>query len=180
MKLRPRVLLMATLLLMQGCATQYSVTEGELERYLNDELSREYQTAEGEQISAQMTLADISVNIDSDAVSIDTRSSFKVKTPLMPLRADLNLSFSAVPWYDRQDHGLYLKNVTLQKVEARPEQLEEVLVPLSREVMEFVRLYLENQPVYKLDDKGWKEELLRDFAQEIQLKPGKLELVLKP
>ncbi|ADN74522.1 protein of unknown function DUF1439 [Ferrimonas balearica DSM 9799] len=179
--MRVLTLLLVTLGL-GGCAASYSVTETELEGYLNNALRKEQRAELNPGLSATMTLSDIDVTIGDEAerVAIRTRSSVKVKTPLIPLRAELAFTFSAKPWYDSDDHSVYLKDVALSEVSASPEELEQLLIPLSREAMQVVKLYLENQPVYQLDQQGWKEDLLRQFGRELKVSPGQLEFVLKP
>ncbi|MBY5992082.1 DUF1439 domain-containing protein [Ferrimonas balearica] len=177
-----KIWIAALTLLLAGCATSYTVTESELEGYLNDALRKERSAELSPGLSATMTLSDIAVTIGDqpDRVAIQTRSSVKIDTPLIPLRAQLAFTFSAKPWYDRSDHSLYLQEVELSGVKASPEELEQMLIPLSREAMQFVRLYLENQPVYQLDQQGWREDLLRQFGEELKVRPGKLEFVLRP
>lgn len=179
--MRVLTLLLVTLGL-GGCAASYTVTESELEGYLNDALRKEQKAELSPGLSARMTLSDIEVTIgeEPDRVAIRTRSSVKVNTPLIPLRAELAFTFNATPWYDRNDHSLYLRDVSLSDVSASPKELEQALIPLSREAMQVVQLFLENQPVYQLDQQGWQEDLLRQFGRELKVQPGQLEFILKP
>ncbi|SHH99166.1 DUF1439 domain-containing protein [Ferrimonas marina] len=167
--------------LLGGCAASYSVTESELEGYLNRQLKQEHQSREGP-LGAKMVLSDMQVTIGQqpDKVAISARSEMALTTPIFPLRANLDLTFSATPWYNPDDHSIYLKHLELDEVRATPKEIEQVLIPFSREAMQFISLFLQNQPIYTLDDKGWQQDLLRQFGKEIQVKPGKLTFVLQP
>ncbi len=165
-----------------GCASHYSVTESELSAHLNRQLRSETELVADRLLQATLMLSDIEVKIGKtpNRVTVIADSRLQVKTPLLPLRAQVQFEFEARPWYDRVDHSLYLQELTLVSMDATPEQLTQLMLPVSQEAMQYLRLYLENQPVYRLDQKGWKEDLLRRFGKEIQIHPGRLEFVLKP
>ncbi|GAA5193425.1 DUF1439 domain-containing protein [Ferrimonas gelatinilytica] len=167
---------------LTGCASHYSVSESELSQHLNRHLRSETELSADRFLRATLTLSDIDVQIGRtpDRVTVTADSRLSVKTPLVPLKARVEFEFEARPWYDRGDHSVYLQELTLVRMEATPRQLEQLILPASQEAMRFVRLYLESQPVYRLDQKGWKEDLLRRFGKEIQIQPGRLEFVLRP
>ncbi|GAA4900821.1 DUF1439 domain-containing protein [Ferrimonas pelagia] len=169
-------------LLLGGCATSYSVSESELEGHLNRQLRSEQKIEGSGLLGAELTFSDIQVEIgqETDRVSVAAHSRIKVNTPLIPLRAGLELQFKATPWYDNTDHSIYLRDLELANIEASPKELEQMLLPLSREAMQWVQLYLENQPIYKLEEQGWQQDILRKFGKEIRIRPGKLEFVLEP
>ncbi|WP_028116239.1 DUF1439 domain-containing protein [Ferrimonas senticii] len=178
-----RLLVVAASTLLAACSTTYSVTEAELEGYLNQQLRKQHDAVQSKApLGASFVLGDTSVKIgaDSDKVAVTSSARVQLDTPIIPLRAGLSLEFKAKPYYDPVEQAIYLRDVELSTVEASPKQVEALLKPLGQQTSQWLSLILQSQPVYTLDQNDWRQELIGQFGREIKVKPGKLEFILKP
>lgn len=172
-----RLLAVSALLLLSGCVSQYSISEGEMASYLNKEIGLEVKDNSGP-LGARVSVNQIEVKLGhkADTMAITATSLAEVKTPLIPLRATLTTTFEAKPWYDKQAHGVYLRDLQLVDVSANPAELKRLLQDLAPELMRVVRSFLESQPVYVLDTQDSAQAKLAEMTERITVKPGKLVL----
>lgn len=176
-------LIVAAATLLSACSSTYSVSEKELEDYLNEKLRQQHLSEQADkQFGAEFVLADTQVQVgaEPDTVAVTSSARIKLNTPIIPLRAGLSLEFKAKPYYDPVEQAIYLRDVELNAVEASPKQIEGVLKPLGQQTSQWLSVILQNQPVYTLDKTDWRQELIGDFTRDIKVKPGKLEFVLQP
>ncbi|MCE9686058.1 DUF1439 domain-containing protein [Shewanella sp. AS16] len=171
---------LALLLGLSGCASQYSVSQREVEQYLNREIHFEVTEGSGP-IKVDIRLNDIRVTLGHkpDTMAVTAMTRLSLHTPLFPLRASLSASFEAKPWYDSQSHGVYLRDLNLVGVESSPKDLGQALSRATPQLMSFLRHYLETQPVYVLDTKDSNQALMAKMAKSLEVQPGKLVLQLK-
>ncbi|QIZ78496.1 DUF1439 domain-containing protein [Ferrimonas lipolytica] len=179
---RTRALLIAASALLAACSTSYSITEGELEGYLNKQLRQQHVSEGNKDLGVDLVLGDTEVNIgdEADTVSVTSSARLKLNTPIIPLRAGISLSFKARPYYDPVEQAIYLKDVELADISASPSQVESILKPIGMQTGEWVGAILQNQPIYSLDNTDWRQELIGKFGRELKVSPGKLEFVLQP
>lgn len=175
-----RLLVVANTLLLSACVSQYSISEREMEQYLNKEIHFEAKQGNGP-IGAEIRLNDIDVTLgakpDTMAVSASTRVT--LRTPIFPLSASLKANFEAKPWYDKTNHSVYLRELQLVSVESEPKDIERALSSITPQVMSFITRFLETQPVYVLDTKDSNQALMAKMTERIEVKPGKLILNFK-
>ncbi|WP_394205607.1 DUF1439 domain-containing protein [Shewanella waksmanii] len=173
-----RLLLLSVLLLLTGCVSQYSISERELEGYLSKEIH--FEVNQGNQLfGIELTIAEIEVNLGDkpDIMAVTAHSLVKVRNPIMPIGAELTTTFEAKPWYDPDKHAVYLKDLSLTKVESTPDDIEKAISPVAPQMMGFVRHFLETQPVYVLDTQNGNQALLAEMTKRIEVAPGKLKLI---
>ncbi|MDR8526071.1 MULTISPECIES: DUF1439 domain-containing protein [Shewanella] len=165
-------------LLLTGCVSQYSITEKELEGYLNDEMH--FEVKQGNQIfGIDLRVNDIKVTLGDkpDTMGVSAVTLVRVRNPMLPINADLVTQFEAQPWYDATNHSVYLRNLQLVKVESKPKDIEKAIGSIAPQLMGFLTQFLETQPVYVVDMKESKQALVADMTKRIEVKPGKLVLV---
>ncbi|WP_051484694.1 DUF1439 domain-containing protein [Shewanella waksmanii] len=175
--LKSAPLILATLLLT-GCVSQYSISERELEGYLSDEIH--FEVKQGNQFfGIELTIAEIDVNLGDkpEIMAVTAHSLVKVRNPIMPFKAEVTTTFEAKPWYDPDKHAVYLKDLSLTKVESTPDDIEKAINPVAPQMMGFVRHFLETQPVYVLDTQDGNQALLAEMTKRIEVVPGKLKLI---
>lgn len=177
-------LLLASLVFMcaslTGCATNYSISQGELTDYLNKEMN--YEVKQGNQfIGTKIKLNKVAVILGEtpNTMKVITNSEVAITNPLLPLRATLNASFEAEPWYDNNNHSIYLKNLRLVDVQSTPKDIEKIVKDIGPQLMGFVSRFLETQPVYVLDKQDDNQALAAKLVDKIEVKPGKLVFVFK-
>ncbi|MCL1039879.1 DUF1439 domain-containing protein [Shewanella submarina] len=173
-------LMAAGLMLLSGCAAQYSISQQELTDYLNKEISFDVKQGSGI-VSANLKLNQVEVRLGEkpDTMTVLADSSITISNPLLPLRATLTAEFEAKPWYDKHNQGIYLKDLQLTKVASNPKDLEVAIKGVAPELMRYIRGFLETQPVYVLNRQETNQAMLANLTEEIKVKPGKLVLVFK-
>ncbi|ABV85552.1 DUF1439 domain-containing protein [Shewanella pealeana] len=175
-----KVALTSALLLLTGCVSQYSITEKELETYLNDEMH--FEVKQGNKIfGVELHVNDIKVTLGEkpDTMAVSAVTIVNVRNPLMPINANLVTEFEAEPWYDATDNSVHLRNLQLVKVESKPQDIEKAIGSIAPELMRFLTQFLETQPVYVLDTKESNQALIADITKRIEVKPGKLVLIFE-
>jgi hypothetical protein len=168
-------------LLLGACATQYSVSEAEMQQYLNRELRIDAKQSKGP-MGAEFRLLDVKVRLGEkpETMAVSAHSRITLKTPLMPLSANLRATFEAKPWYNSDNHSIYLRELKLVEVESDPRELQQALNLVSPQLMAAISRLLETQPVYVLDTKDSNQALMAKMTKRIEVQPGKLALIFKP
>jgi len=167
--------------LLSGCATQYSISEREMEQYLSKEIHFEVKQ-DTQLIGAEIRINDIAVRLGEkpDTMSVSATTKVTINNPLLPLNAHLTTTFEAKPWYDNKTHSVYLRQLELVKVESTPKDIERAINSATPQLMSYLRVFLENQPVYVLDTKDSNQALMAKMTESIQVVPGKLVLKFTP
>ncbi|ABI70051.1 DUF1439 domain-containing protein [Shewanella frigidimarina] len=163
------------LLLLTGCASQYSITESEIEQYLNKDMH--FEVKQGNKlIGVSLKLNDMQVVLGAkpNTMAVTAATMITVNNPLLPIHAKLKTTFEAVPWYDSNTKSVYLRQLTLVKVESEPADIERYISQATPQLMGFLRNYLENQPVYTLDTRDSNQALMAKMTKEIAVQQGKL------
>lgn len=167
-----------TMLLLTGCVSQYSITEEELEGYLSDEIH--FEVKEGNQlfgIEMRINNIDVKLGHKPDTMSVTADSIIKVKNPLVPFKANMKTTFEAEPWYDAQNHSVYLKQLKLISIESDPKNIEKAVKQVAPQMMRFLTNFLETQPVYVLDTSESNQAFIADMTKQIKVELGKLKLI---
>jgi len=163
------------LLLLTGCASQYSITESDIEQYLNKDMH--FEVKQGNKlIGVSVTLNDMQVVLGAkpNTMAVTAATVIIVNNPLMPIHAKLKTTFEAVPWYDSATKSVYLRQLDLVNVTSEPADIERYISQATPQLMRFLRHYLENQPVYTLDTRDSNQALMAKMTKEIAVQQGKL------
>ena len=180
MKKLSRTICLGLTVLLGGCASQYSITEREMEQYLSKEIH--FEVKQGNQlVGIDVRINDISVKLGQkpDTMSVSASTKVSINNPIFPLNAKLTTTFEAKPWYDSATHSIYLRQLELVKVESTPKDIERAMSSATPQVMGYLRQFLENQPVYVLDTQDSNQALMAKMAESLQVAPGKLVLKFK-
>lgn len=163
---------------LTACISQYSVSESELEQYLDNEVKFELNEGSG-LFGIQMKLNDIQVRLGNkpNTMAVTAVTKVSLQNPLLPVSTSLSTEFEAQPWYDASDHSVYLRNLQLVKVKSSPRELGQAVENLVPQLMTFLRYQLEQQPVYVLDTSDENQAKIAELVSEIKVLPG--ELVFK-
>ena len=170
-----KTLWLGLLLLLTGCASQYNITESEIEQYLNKEMH--FEVKQGNRlIGVSLKLNDMQVVLGAkpNTMAVTAATVITVNNPLLPIHAKLKTTFEAEPWYDSNNKSVYLRQLTLVKVESKPADIERYIHQATPELMAFLRNYLENQPVYTLDIRNNNQALMAKMTKEIAVQKGQL------
>ncbi|MBB1270955.1 DUF1439 domain-containing protein [Shewanella sp. SR44-3] len=163
------------LLLLTGCASQYSITESEIEQYLNKDMH--FEVKQGNQlIGVSVKLNDMQVVLGQkpNIMAVTAATAIKVNNPLVPIQAKLKTTFEAEPWYDSKTKSVYLRQLNLIKVESDPKDIERYITQITPQLMGFLRNYLQTQPVYTLDVNDSNQALMAKMTKALEVQQGKL------
>ncbi|WP_371998378.1 MULTISPECIES: DUF1439 domain-containing protein [unclassified Shewanella] len=170
-----KTILICCMLLLTGCASQYSITESEVEDYLNNEMH--YEVSQGNQIfGLQLKLNDMEVELGHkpNTISVTALTEMGVKNPFKSISADMEITFEAEPWYDVESKSIFLKKLDLVSVKSEPADIEQMLKPITPQLMIFLRTFLESQPVYVLDTNDSNQALMASMTKAIEVQKGKI------
>ena len=170
-----KTIILGLLLLLTGCANQYSITESEIEQYLNKDMHFEVQQG-NRLIGLSLKLNDMQVKLGAkpNTMAVTAATMITVNNPLMPIHAKLKTTFEAIPWYDSNTKSVYLRQLDLVEVESEPADIERYITQATPQLMGFLRHYLETQPVYTLDTRDSNQALMAKMTKEIAVQQGKL------
>lgn len=162
-----------------GFLAPFAVTETQINDYLAQKANIRDQFRFPGLFSIDYQLQDLTAHIGQHAekrVEIDGSMHGVFKLQDKQFAAKLNLTFDTVPYYDAQKGAVYLKEVRILRWSGSPqtymEQLQAVMPLLSGNLAAL----LNHIPVYTLDPNNARDALIKKFAKEIRVEPGKLIL----
>lgn len=165
---------------LTACSHTLSVSESELSSYINDQVNYKHEDGIPGLLYLKAELGQVKVKLgraQADTMEVVARSQIELQNPIQPFSGEVTVHFSAVPWYQAETGALYLKQVELTKVESEPAELAKDVNKVLPQISQTVRVFLETQPVYVLDESKAKEAQIKAVGKEIIIKPGKIEFV---
>ncbi|WP_072799200.1 DUF1439 domain-containing protein [Marinobacter antarcticus] len=171
------------LALFSGCASisPYAISEGELERHLQD-VVRDYdrtQLKNGSPLSLSLDSADVTLGPDGrDVAVIDVRGQVALNAFLAKLPVDIALKIEGAPVYDSKEKAIYIRRIKLLESSIDSGFFKGDLAPVTDSVMRVVAQMLETMPVYRLDDTNLAQRMFGMVPLDIRVVPGRLEFVM--
>lgn len=170
------------LAVLSGCASlsPFSLSESQLEGYLADAISDfdRQQLRSGSPLSITLNNADITLGPDGrDVALLDVSGQVAVNALMARLPVDLVLKLEGAPVYDREEKAVYLRRLKLLESRVESSLFDGDLTPLADNLMRVVAQFLEQQPVYRLDDSSLGQRILGMVPSDIRVAPGRLEFV---
>lgn len=181
------VLVALVSLLVTGCATQYTVTQEELQHNIDQRLpvksALDFSGASGELLAKTVQL-DVG-RAYPGRVALTATGSVSIPTPLGELQDDYSCAFSGRLRFNPQDRGLYLSDVAVSSLEFKG--LSQVLPPdwyasATQQARQLLVTQLTAGPLYTLQDRTFAESWFRKHGSAIDVEQGRLvfELGGKP
>ncbi|PSW20217.1 DUF1439 domain-containing protein [Photobacterium sanctipauli] len=168
-------ILLATLIsvLLSSCAS-YSVTEAEVQEYLDDKVSFERTVGIKGIAHANVKFDDVKVGIGrvaSDRVNLEAKSLAKISlSGQAPQEVAINVNFSAIPYYDKDEGAIFLNELEVEDIDFSPNSLNLPSKQLLSPIIEMVGQYILTRPVYRLSDEDYKQSLLKTARPELLIK----------
>lgn len=177
-----RLALIGLVALLGGCAgfSPYSISEGTLEKYLQDELRAfdSEQLRMGSPLSLNVDRVDLDVGPDgSDLIVLDLGGQVALNAFLTRLPVDLRLKLEGAPVYDSQEKAIFIRRLKLLDSRIESPLISQDLKPLTDNVMRLVSQLLETVPVYRLDEARMAPRLMSMMDLDIRVAPGRLVFV---
>ncbi|MGF1731503.1 DUF1439 domain-containing protein [Photobacterium kasasachensis] len=159
---------------LSSCAS-YSVTEAEIQDYLDSRAAFERTVGIKGLAYANVKFSDIKVGIGrvaDDRVSLDAKSQAKLMiSGQRQQEVAIDVSFSAVPYYDKDEGAIFLNDLEVESLELTPDELTSFASKqLLSSVVEMVGQLILTQPVYRLDEEDTKQSMLKTAKPELLIK----------
>ncbi|MGL4600155.1 MAG: lipoprotein [Plesiomonas sp.] len=162
--------------------TQYSLSEQQVNDYLQQKVEFQKQLGLPGVFEAHITLKNMSTKIgrvEPNQVILDGIADLNLDTLVGKEHATINLSLAASPYFDHDTGSIYLRDMQLLSATVSPESLDKSTKVLLPYLKNSLQLFFNQTPVYVLDAKRSKEEaLVRQLAKGIEIKPGKIVIPL--
>jgi hypothetical protein len=173
----------AIVVILGGCASlsPYSVSEGTIERYLQDavgEFDRQ-QLQSGSPLGLSLSNADITLGPDGrDVAVIDLTGQVSLNALMMKLPVDIVLKVEGAPVYDSQEKAIYIRRLQLLDSRIESSFFKGDLKPVTDNVMRVVAQMLETMPVYRLDQSNATQRMFGMVPVDIRVAPGRIEFIM--
>lgn len=178
--IKPIALLSLTLF-VSGCAS-YRITEQEMTDYLHEHVQLEQTIGIKNVMHAAIAVDDLKVNIgrvDKDRISVFASTNAKVQMlSSKELGLDLDIEFSAIPYYDAEQGEVFIKSLRLEKLEERSHLLTPEITQFLKPAVSMIGQALSNQPVYRLDSSKVQHSLLKSTNPNLVIKNNTLVIEL--
>ena len=163
-----------------GCASvsPYSVDESTIENHLSDRItdfSRDL-SDRGLPVTLELTSADVTIGPEErDVAVVDFGGRAVLQAPRIPI--DLNFSIEGTPVYEAEEKAIYIRNLKVlsTNVEAAGSAFD--LSPITGTLSDIASQFLNERPVYRLDEGDTGARLFGMMNLRIDVQPGRLSLV---
>ncbi|MCD9541794.1 DUF1439 domain-containing protein [Photobacterium carnosum] len=174
------LLLAGSVVFFSGCAS-YSVTENEMQSYLNKETQFNHSVGIQGLAYATGKFDNIKVGIGRVAknkVNVAATATADLELMGQPTQnISIKANFSAIPYYNQDQGAIYLKNLNIESLDITPQRLNNVLTkPVITPIVSFLSQVLSTKPVYKLNDNEIEQALLKKTKPELIIENHKLIL----
>lgn len=175
--------LMLSFALFSGCASlsPYAISEGELERHLQDAV-QDYdrtQLKSGSPLSLRLDDADITLGPDGrDVAVIDVKGQVALNALMAKLPVDIGLKIEGAPVYDSKEKAIFIRRIKLLESSVDAGFFKGDLAPVTENVMRVVAQMLETMPVYRLDESKLGQRMFGMIPADVRVAPGRLEFVM--
>ncbi|NKI74082.1 lipoprotein [Dickeya sp. CFBP 2040] len=178
------VLALLGTLLVSGCnqLAQYSLSEQQINQYLQQHNDYQKQLGVPGVVDAQITLTELSSQIgraEPGKVTLSGNAKVDISSLLGKQQADMKLTLKAQPIFSKDEGAIYLKDMELVNYSVQPEKLQTVLQTLAPYLNQSLKSYFDQKPAYVLNpEHSSKEALAKKLAKGIEVKPGQLVIML--
>ncbi|CNE42125.1 lipoprotein [Yersinia nurmii] len=165
---------------ISGCnpLTQYTLTEQEINEYLQKHNNYEKQIGVPGLVDAHITLSQLQSQIgraEPGKVTLTGNAQVKISSILGPQNADMQLTLKAQPVFDREKGAIFLKDMEVIDYKVQPEKMDSVMSMLKPYLNQSLKSYFDQQPAYVLDaEKSKTEAMAKKLAKGLEVKPGML------
>ncbi|WJV65247.1 lipoprotein [Pectobacteriaceae bacterium CE70] len=170
--------------LLSGCnqLTQYSLSEQDVNQYLQKHNDYQKQVGVPGVLDAHIVLTDLSSQIgraEPGKVTLTGNAKIDISSLLGSQSADMKLTLKAQPVFDKSQGSIYLKDLELTDYTVQPEKMQSVMKTLTPYLNESLKSYFDQKPAYVLNgDHSTKEAIAKKLAKGIVVKPGQLVIML--
>lgn len=176
-------IILASTSMLTANASLLSITEKEINTYLATELHNKIPLRD--QIGIP-NLFELDYNLHSLTSQIGRTDEKKVaisgivdgilKAKGKTYNASITLNLDASPYYDPEKGALFLKDVRLLNWSAQPLKYQDELQIFLPILTDGLSRFLNNNPIYTLDETKTKEAVVKKFGKSIIVENGSIKL----
>lgn len=166
--------------LLTGCnqLTQYTLSEQDVNQYLQKHNQFEKQIGVPGLVEARIVLTKLNSEIgrsQPDRVTLKGHAAISITSLLGPQQAEMDLTMEARPEFDNEKKAVYLKDLQLTDSEVQPPKMQGVMNTLNPYLNQALKSYFDQRPAYVLNaDRSKGEALAMRLAKGLEVKPGEL------
>lgn len=169
-----KLLAIIVVLFLSSCAS-YSVTENEIQEYLDNRAAFERTVGIKGLAWANVQFSDIKVGIgrvSNDRVNLDAKSQAKIMISGQPEQEiAIDVSFSAIPYYDKDEGAIFLKELEMESLDVAPDEFANFATKqLMTPIVDVLGKLILSYPVYRLKEDDLKQSLLKTARPELLIK----------
>ncbi|MBU9834028.1 lipoprotein [Rahnella sp. L72c] len=166
--------------LLAGCnqLTQYTISEQQVNDYLQKNNKFEKQLGVPGLVDAKLVLTNLSSQIgraEPGVVTLTGDAHVDISSLFGPQKADMHLTLKANPSYDREKGAIFLRDMQVTDYTIKPEKMDNVMKGLMPYLNNSLNTYFNQRPAYVLNgDRSKGEAMAKKLAKGIEVKPGQL------
>jgi hypothetical protein len=166
--------------LLAGCnhLTQYTLSEQEVNNYLQKHNNFQKQLGVPGLVDAHITLTNLSSQIgrsEPGKVTLSGDADIDVSSLFGAQKADLTLTLKATPVYNKDEGAIYLKDMEVVDYTVKPEKMDSIVKGLMPYLNQSLKSYFDQKPAYVLNGEHSEgEAMAKKLAKGLEVKPGQL------
>jgi len=182
MRLLSLPLFLTLSLFATGCASfgeHHSINEAQVEDYLQQQL-RDFdrQLQAGGIMSLDLQRAKVTLGPDNREVAVlDFAGRATVDAFLARVPVDIAFRVEGAPVYDSDERAVFIRDLKLLDSRITSGMGAMDLTPYGGMITEYAAMFLDNNPVYRLDEDDFGQRMFGMMNMGIKVKPGRLTMV---
>ncbi|MEZ2695921.1 lipoprotein [Hafnia alvei] len=158
--------------------TQYTITEQDMNQYLQKYNNFQKQIGISGLVDADITVDQLNSQIgrtDPNKVTLTGHAKVNISSILGPQTSDLQITLQAQPVYNSEQGAIFLRDMELTDYTVKPEKMSGVMKAVVPYLNQSLKTCFNEKAVYTLDpNKSEKEALAKKLAKGIEVKPGEI------
>jgi len=166
--------------LLVGCnqLTQYTLSEQQVNEYLQKHNDYQKELGVPGLVDARITLTDLTSQIgraEPGKITLSGHADVDISSLFGAQKANMVLTLKATPSFDKSQGAIFMKDMEVTDYTIQPEKMQSVMQNLMPILNRSLKSYFDQKPVYVLDgDRSKTEGLAKKLAKGIEVKPGEL------
>lgn len=176
------IIFAALLLSATGCASfsPYSINETTVEQHLQQQI-RNFDTQQarnGMPMRLELERARVRIGPEGrEVVQVDFAGRATLDAILTRIPVDISFMVEGLPYFDGEKQAVFLKNLSLQETRVDSSMGSMDLQPFAGAITQVASRFLDNYPVYELDQADLGQRLFGMMNMNIKVEEGRLTLV---
>lgn len=166
--------------LLAGCnhLTQYTLSEQEVNNYLQKHNNFQKQLGVPGVVDARITLTNLVSQIgraEPGKVTLSGNADLDISSLFGSQKADMTLTLKATPVFNKEEGAIYLKDMEVTDYTVKPEKMASVMQSLMPYLNQSLKSYFDQRPAYVLNgEHSESEAMAKRLAKGLEVKPGEL------